>query len=318
MGTLRIAFLSALVLELAATMSTAVIAVEIGIRLVDGGIALAPALAILVLAPEYYGPLRNAAAQFHASADGLAAAARVFSLLDLPPAVRTPEDPLPAPDLREAAIRLERVTLRYPGRDAPAVLGISAVVEPGERVAVAGPSGAGKTSLLALLLRLLEPSAGRIVAGGIDLARVDPDAWRTGVAWLPQRPRLATGTVRTALGDRADAELWHALELRRGGLRRRGAPRRARYRSRRAHAALGGRDPPARARARARDRQAAPAARRADDAPGRDERRARDARDRGRSRATRRSSFATHDPRLVEIADRVIDLGVRGVLEAVA
>jgi ATP-binding cassette subfamily C protein CydD len=317
MGTLRIAFLSALVLELAATMSTAVIAAEIGIRLVGGGVALAPALAILVLAPEFYGPLRNAAAQFHASADGLAAATRVFALLDLPPAVRTPEDPLPAPDPRGAAIRLERVTLRYPGRAAPAVLGISAVVEPGERVAVTGPSGAGKTSLLALLLRLLEPSAGRIVAGGIDLARVDPDAWRGGVAWLPQRPRLAAGTVRAALGGRADAELWRALELAAAapvvaalpdGLGTVLGERTALSAGEIRRLAL------ARALATGRplllldeptthlDATSAALVTRAIAELPRDT----------------TVVFATHDARLVEIADRVIDLGVHGVLEAVA
>ena len=317
MGTLRIAFLSALVLELAATMSTAVIAAEIGIRLVGGGIALAPALAILVLAPEYYGPLRNAAAEFHASADGLAAAARVFALLDLPPAVRTPEDPLPAPDPREAAIRLERVTLRYPGRAGPALLGISAVVEPGERVAVAGPSGAGKTSLLALLLRLLEPSAGRIVAGGVDLACVDPDAWRSGVAWLPQRPRLAPGTLRAALGGRADAELWRALELAAAASVVAALPDGL-------GTVLGERTPLsageirrlalARALATGRplllldeptthlDATSAALVTRAIAELPRDT----------------TVVFATHDARLVEIADRVIDLGVHGVLEAVA
>jgi thiol reductant ABC exporter CydD subunit len=215
MGTLRIAFLSALVLELAATLSTAVIAVEIGVRLVDGGIALAPAFAVLVLAPEYYGPLRAAAAQFHASTDGLAAAGRVFELLDLPPAVTAPEHPLPAPGLQGAEIRLEELALQHPGRDEPAFAGVSAVLGPGERIALAGPSGAGKTSLLSVLLRLVDPTEGRIVAGGVDLALVDPAAWRARVAWLPQRPRLAGRTLRDALAAGAsltDAELWEAVE----------------------------------------------------------------------------------------------------------
>ncbi len=147
MGTLRIGFLSALVLELAATLSTAVIAVEIGIRLAGGGMALAPALAILVLAPEYYGPLRAAAAQFHASADGLAASRRVFELLDLPAEVAAPADPVPAPDLARTGLTLERLSLRYPGRAEAAFRDVSAAIAPGERVVVAGESGAGKTSL---------------------------------------------------------------------------------------------------------------------------------------------------------------------------
>jgi ATP-binding cassette, subfamily C, bacterial CydD len=215
MGTLRIAFLSALVLELAATLSTAVIAVEIGVRLVDGGIALAPALTVLVLAPEYYGPLRAAAAQFHASADGLAAAQRVFELLDLEPAVRVPARPVPARDLEVAPLSLENVVVRYPGRSVPAVDGLSVTLAAGDRVAVAGPSGAGKTTLLALLLRLLDPTSGRIAAGGVDLARVDPRDWRRRIAWLPQRPVLPPGTLRDTLAagrTTADDDLWLALE----------------------------------------------------------------------------------------------------------
>jgi ATP-binding cassette subfamily C protein CydD len=215
MGTLRIGFLSALVLELAATLSVAVIAVEVGLRLDAGGIALAPAFAILVLAPEYYGPLRAAAAQFHASADGLAAAGRVFALLDLEPEVRRPERPLAAPDLARVSIRLEQLTLRYAGRGEPALAGVSALIEPGERVALSGPSGAGKTSLLELLLRLRDPSGGRIVGGDVDASLVEPDAWRAQLAWLPQRPRLGAGRLRDALapvGEASDEELWSALD----------------------------------------------------------------------------------------------------------
>ena len=213
MATLRVGFLSALVLELAATVSTAAIAVEIGLRLVDGGITLAPALAVLVLAPEFYGPLRAAAAQFHASADGLAAALRVFELLDLPPAVRAPERPLPVPDLRGATIRIEALGLRYAGRSRPAVAGLSALVRPGERVALSGPSGAGKTSLLQILLRLVDQTEGRVMIGDVDLRDLAPAEWHRSLAWLPQRPQLPAGTVREALGAEIDdARLRRALE----------------------------------------------------------------------------------------------------------
>jgi ATP-binding cassette, subfamily C, bacterial CydD len=211
MGTLRIAFLSALVLELAATLSIAVIAVEIGIRLVDGGVALAPALAVLVLAPEYYGPLRSTAAQFHASADGLAAAGRVFELLDLPPAAPAPARPLPVPAV--ADVRLERVTVAYPGRP-PALSEVSLELLHGERVAVVGPSGAGKSTLLALLLRLFDPDRGRVTVGGADLVRLDPEAWRRELAWLSQRPRLGCGTLRDVLcagSEVDDTRLFAAL-----------------------------------------------------------------------------------------------------------
>jgi ATP-binding cassette, subfamily C, bacterial CydD len=216
MSTLRIAFLSALVLELAATLSVAVIAVEIGLRLVDGGIALAPALAVLVLAPEFYGPLRSAAAQFHASADGLAAAQRVFALLDREPAVRRPAHPHRVPDLTTATIGLRSVTVQYPGRDEPALAALTAVLAPRAVVAVAGPSGIGKTTLLEILLRLREPSTGSVLVDDVDLADIDPDEWQRHVAWVPQRPRLAAGTVRDALRAGAaatDEQLLRALEL---------------------------------------------------------------------------------------------------------
>lgn len=214
MATLRIGFLSALVLELAATLSTAVIAVEIGIRLVDGHIALAPALAVLVLAPEYYAPLRNAAAQFHAAADGLAAAGRIFELLDLTPSIAVSERPQPLPDVRRSAIRFDDVSLTYPERPAPVLEGFNAVLRPGERVALSGPSGAGKSSLLALLLRFHDPSSGRILVGDVELATTDPEEWRRRLGWLPQRPRLRPGRLRDALapGSATDAELWTALE----------------------------------------------------------------------------------------------------------
>lgn len=195
MGTLRIAFLSALVLELAAMMGTAVVAVEIGIRLDRGGIALAPAFAILVLAPELYAPLRSAAAQFHAAADGIAAAAAILDRIDAPPAVARPARPVPPLDPRDVPVRLASVSYAYPGRPAFVLDDVSLSIAPGERVAVTGPSGCGKSTLIRLLLRFDRPARGRMLAGGLDLDDVDPERWRELVAWLPQRPRLAAGTV---------------------------------------------------------------------------------------------------------------------------
>jgi len=213
-ATLRIAFLSAFVLELAASLGTALVAVEIGIRLVDGGIALQPALAILVLAPELYAPLRNASAQFHASADGLAAARRLFELCDLEPAVAAPAVAAPAPDPADGAVRLDRLAAAYPGRGR-VLERVSLELRPGERVAVLGPSGAGKSTLLAVLLRFLEPCAGTISVAGIELPTVDGDAWRRRVAWVPQRPLLEPGTVAAAvrLGapDAPDSDVAEAL-----------------------------------------------------------------------------------------------------------
>ncbi len=198
MGTLRIAFLSALVLELAATLGTAIVAVEIGIRLDHGGIGLAPALTILVLAPELYAPLRSAAAQFHASADGIAAAAHILDPLERSAALAPAGSGAPL-DPRDVPVRLERVSFAYPGREGRVLDDASLAIAPGERVALVGPSGAGKSTIARLLLRFDEPAAGRLLAGGTDLCDADPDAWRRRLAWMPQRPHLAAGTIGDAI-----------------------------------------------------------------------------------------------------------------------
>jgi ATP-binding cassette, subfamily C, bacterial CydD len=209
MSTLRIAFLSAFALELAASLGTAVVAVELGIRLVHGTVALSPAFAILVLAPELYAPLRTASAQFHASADGLAAASRLFELIELDvPAVATGEAPEPG------VLRLEQIAFSYPERGC-VLNGVDLELQPGERVAIVGPSGAGKSTLLAVLLRFVDADAGRATVDGIDLATVNPGAWRRQLAWVPQRPLLEPGTVAEAvrLGDAStsDSEVTEAL-----------------------------------------------------------------------------------------------------------
>ncbi|HKI91388.1 MAG TPA: thiol reductant ABC exporter subunit CydD, partial [Gaiellaceae bacterium] len=197
MATLRIAFLSAFVLELAASLGTALVAVEIGIRLAGGGIGLEPALTVLVLAPELFLPWRNGAVQFHASTDGLAAARRLFELIDLEPAVAARAGGA-APDPARAPLRLERVSAAYPGRGV-VLDGVSLELAPGERVALYGPSGAGKSTLLALLLRFLDPAGGRILVGSDDVLAADADAWRRRLAWVPQRPLLEAGTLGDAV-----------------------------------------------------------------------------------------------------------------------
>ena len=191
MGTLRVAFLSGTVLELAATIGVALVAVTVGVRLVDGGIGLEAGLTVLVLAPELYLPLRNVAAQFHASADGAAVAGRLLDLIEAPPAVVAGDDA--PPDLRTATVRLERVSFAYPSRPLPVLDRVDLELAPGELVALVGPSGAGKSTIASLLLRLAEPTDGRVVAGGRDAARLLARAWRLQVAWVPQRPALLRG-----------------------------------------------------------------------------------------------------------------------------
>jgi thiol reductant ABC exporter CydD subunit len=215
MGTLRVAFLSGSVLELAATLGIALVAVTVGVRLVDGGIGLEAGLTVLVLAPELYLPLRNLAAQYHASADGLAVAERLLDLVEEPRTRPTRGAQPPSP--RDAAVRLEGVSFSYPGRPGAVLAGADLELAPGETVALTGPSGGGKSTIAALLLLLAEPTDGRVSAGGVDLARCNPAAWRAQVAWVPQRPTLFRGTVadNIRLGDGAagDSAVWEAAVL---------------------------------------------------------------------------------------------------------
>ncbi|WP_333774098.1 thiol reductant ABC exporter subunit CydD [Streptomyces sp. IBSBF 3136] len=189
MRTLRIAFLSSFALELLATLSVALVAVTIGMRLVHGDMDLYIGLVILILAPEAYLPLRQVGAQYHAAAEGLAAAEEIFAVLETPlPASGTGAVP-------GGPVAFDGVSVRYPGRSANAVTGVSFTVEPGETVALVGPSGAGKSTLVNALLGFVRPTAGRVRVGGTDLADLDLDAWRSQVAWVPQRPHLYAGTI---------------------------------------------------------------------------------------------------------------------------
>jgi ATP-binding cassette, subfamily C, bacterial CydD len=193
MATLRVAFLSGAVLELAATVGVALVAVIVGVRLVNGGIGFEAGLTVLVLAPELYLPLRNLASQFHASADGAAVAGRLIDLIEAPPTVVPGR--VAAPDLRTAAIQLDGVSFCYAGRSVPVLEDFDLELFPGETTALVGPSGSGKSTIAALLLRLAEPTEGRILADQIDLADCSLEGWRRQIAWVPQRPALLRGTV---------------------------------------------------------------------------------------------------------------------------
>jgi ABC-type transport system involved in cytochrome bd biosynthesis fused ATPase/permease subunit len=193
MGTLRLAFLSGTVLELAATLGVALVAVTVGVRLVDGGIAFEPALTVLLLAPELYVPLRNLAAGFHASADGAAVADRLLTLIEQP--ADAPGGIVIAPSPREAPITIESVSFAYPGRPQAALADVDLVLEPGECVALVGQSGGGKSTLASLLCLFAAPQSGRILIGDDDLSECDAAAWRRQIAWLPQSPTLFRGSV---------------------------------------------------------------------------------------------------------------------------
>jgi len=201
-ATLRVGFLSGSVLELAATLGVALVAVTVGVRLAGGSLGLQAGLTVLVLAPELYLPLRQLGAQFHASADGLAVAERMLELLERPPAVGSGGRLVP-PSPRAAPVRFEAVSFAYPSRPEPVLDRFEFELQPTETVALVGQSGAGKTTVARLLLRLAEPSSGRISVGGIDLAECRTELWRRLVAWVPQQPTIFRGTVadNIRLGD---------------------------------------------------------------------------------------------------------------------
>ncbi|MEY9843172.1 ATP-binding cassette subfamily C protein CydCD [Streptacidiphilus sp. BW17] len=196
--TLRVAFVSSFALELLSTLSVALVAVSIGMRLVNGGMDLETGLVVLVLAPEAYLPIRQVGTHYHASVEGLAAAEQIFEVLETPApesVVRPSED---------GGVEVRDLTVRYNGRERPALDGLSLRIAPGETVAVTGPSGAGKSSLLGVLLGFVPVASGEVTAPAHDR-----------IAWVPQHPYLFAGTIadnlRLSRPDASDAELCAAL-----------------------------------------------------------------------------------------------------------
>jgi thiol reductant ABC exporter CydD subunit len=202
METLRVSFLSGSVLELAATAGVALVAVATGLRLVGGSLGLQAGLTVLILAPELYLPFRRLGAEYHASADGLAVAERMFELLDAPAAMAR-GGARPAPDPARAAVRFEQVCFSYPARETVVLDGLDLELEPGRTVALVGESGAGKSTVAALLLGLLEPTAGCITVGGVPLPSCDRVSWHAHTSWVPQHPTLFRASVEEniRLGD---------------------------------------------------------------------------------------------------------------------
>ncbi|WP_030077329.1 thiol reductant ABC exporter subunit CydD [Streptomyces baarnensis] len=208
--TLRIAFLSSFALELLATLSVALVAVTIGMRLVHGELDLYTGLVVLILAPEAYLPIRQVGAQYHAAAEGLSAAEEIFAVLETEPRAPGTED---VPDTLR--LELAEVTVRHEGRAEPSLDAASLTVEPGETVALVGPSGVGKSTLLNVVLGFAVPDEGRVRVGGRDLAELDLERWRSRIAWVPQRPYLFADTiaenVRLARPDADDEAVLAAL-----------------------------------------------------------------------------------------------------------
>jgi ATP-binding cassette subfamily C protein CydCD len=190
--TLRIALLSALALELLAGLGTGLVAMLLGLRLLDGSLPLSTALAVLLVSPEVFLPLRRAGAEFHASSEGQAAATRVLDVLALPVPGREADS---ASVSESGTLELSGVSVRFPGRAGSVLDGVDLAVAPGEHVAVLGPSGSGKSTLLGVLLGFVPLESGEVRFGGIGIDPATFDQWRERVAWVPQHPRLFRGSV---------------------------------------------------------------------------------------------------------------------------
>jgi ATP-binding cassette, subfamily C, bacterial CydCD len=206
MGTLRIAFASSAVLETVATLSVALVAVTVGVRLAAGGLDLRTALVVLLLAPEAYWPLRRVGAEFHAAAEGVATFEKVDALL-----AHADEAAVSRPG-GAGDLDIDAVTVGYPGRTVPALDDVSLTIPGSGLTAVVGPSGCGKSTLLSVIAGLREPAGGRVLVGGRPAGG---EAWRSRVALLPQRPVFVAGSVgdnaRLGAPDADDATVWGVL-----------------------------------------------------------------------------------------------------------
>jgi ABC-type transport system involved in cytochrome bd biosynthesis fused ATPase/permease subunit len=201
MSTLRLAFLSGTVLDVVTTFSIALVAVTLGVRLVDGSLGLRPALTVLLLVPELYAPIRSVTTLYHASADGVAGVERILTVLDATPEVRPSQPAAASAPAPEELLVVSGVTVAFAGRARPALDDADLTLRRGEVVALVGPSGAGKTTLARVVLGLERPQAGTVLADGQPI-RDDPERWRSRVAWSAQRPAIVHGSVadNVALG----------------------------------------------------------------------------------------------------------------------
>ncbi|MFZ5739702.1 MAG: ABC transporter ATP-binding protein/permease, partial [Pseudomonadota bacterium] len=218
MAMLRIAFLSALVVEFVATAAIAGVAIAVGFRLLWGEIDFATGLFVLLLAPEFFAPLRDIGARRHAKLEALTALGKLAPLLDGPSATGRPYIAARPPAIRFDDVRVVHADGRV------ALDGFSLDIAAGEHVALVGPSGAGKSTVLALLLRFIEPSSGRVLIDGAPLSEIDPAAWRRALVAMAQTPQFFEGSIadnvvmgRAATPDdavlrealrAADAEAW--------------------------------------------------------------------------------------------------------------
>ena len=214
MRVLRIAFLSSFTLEMLATLSVAIVAVEIGVRLINSGIDFEHALFLLVIAPEFYLPLRALGSKFHNATEGKAAAERLFAILDTSQPIKLIEEAVSVPP--QMYIRFENVSLTYDKATSPTLSDLSFEIKANQRTALVGGSGSGKTTITNLLLRFLQPDTGRITIAGTDLSSISIEHWREQMAWASQSPYLFNTTIAENIcfsrPDATDAQMMAAAQ----------------------------------------------------------------------------------------------------------
>jgi ATP-binding cassette subfamily C protein CydD len=194
MKVLRYAFLSGFVLEFITAMAIALVAVTLGVRVVSGNMPFEEAFVVLLLAPEFYKPLRELGVHRHAGMEGSAAAERIFEILNTPvPVSGGPKSGSPEPG--GLTVEFSGLGYAYPDGDRPALSDLSLALEAGTRTALVGRSGSGKSTLVNLLLRFMDPLQGEILANGVRVADLPVETWRENLALVPQRPHLFHGSV---------------------------------------------------------------------------------------------------------------------------
>jgi ATP-binding cassette, subfamily C, bacterial CydD len=211
MDVLRTAFQTTLVLEWGATAATALVAIETSVRLMAGGLAFERALAVLLLTPEFFLPLRRLSAEYHVGRSAAAAAERVYAVLDTPARIHVPAPGASRPLPARMDVRFDDVVVTYDDGSRTALAGCSLEIPQGRTIALVGPTGAGKTTVANVLLRFVDPDGGRVTVDGEPLSEIDPALWRTRVAWVPQQASLFHGTVaenlRLARAEASDDDL---------------------------------------------------------------------------------------------------------------
>lgn len=214
MNVLRIAFLSALVLEVLSTLSIAIIAVEIGLRLLNGNIEFVDAFFILIIAPEFYNPVRQLGARYHAGLEGIAAYERIEDFLNAKEII-SGKASIERADFSSNII-IKDVSFTYTGRKIEAVKNLSFTIEPNKITALIGKTGSGKSTIMNMMLKFITPTKGTIKINGKDLSDINKDVWLKNIAWVPQAPHIFYKTIyeniKIAKPEADDNEIFQAAK----------------------------------------------------------------------------------------------------------